>query len=99
MKTFTAVVEKDSDTLKELLKKYKISYTEGKIIKERPLIYIITKKTFKVENKNNLPVMPLHELVAWCKKLYLDSILEQLDELYNLNLRVRYAEINTNIPK
>ena len=93
---FLEVAEKDSDSLKELLKRNNIDYTEGNIGEERPLIHIIKKKSLTREKKNGLPVMPLQELVSWCKKLYLDSILEQLDELYNLNLKERYAEVRTN---
>ena len=93
---FLEVAEKDTDNLKQLLKKYSISYTEDKITEERPLIYIIKKKSFTTERKNGLPVMPLKELVSWCKRLYLDSILEQLNELYHLDLKIEYAEIKTN---
>jgi hypothetical protein len=93
---FLEVAEKDMDNLKKILKRNDIAYTEKDTIEERPLVKIIKKKSFTVERKNSLPVMPLQELVSWCRKLYLDSILEQLDELYNLNLKERYAEIKTN---
>lgn len=93
---FLEVAEKDVTSLKKLLKRYDIAYTEKENIGERPLVKIIKKKSFTIERKNGLPVMPLQEFVSWCKKLYLDSILEQLDELYHLNLKERYAEIKTN---
>ena len=93
---FLEVTEKDAGSLKRLLNKHDIAYTEEDDIGERPLVKIIKKKSFRIERKNSLPVMPLQELVSWCKKLCLDSILEQLDGLYRLNLKERYAEIKTN---
>lgn len=93
---FLEVAEKDVDSLKGLLKRHDIAYTENNTGEERPLVRIIPNKSFVVERKKGLPIMPLQELVSWCKKLYLDSILEQLDELYHLNLKVKYAEIKTN---
>ena len=64
---------------------------------KRPLIYIIPKKKFKIEKINKLPVTPLKELIDYCKKLYLDNVLEQLDLLYDLGLNKRYSEIYTNM--
>ncbi len=94
---FLEVYEKDLASFKKMLKKQKIYYSENRITKERPLIYIIPKKSFKIEKEKKLPVMPLNELVKWCKKLYLEDILEQLNELYNLKLKARYMEIRTNV--
>lgn len=94
---FLEVYREDLDSLKKILRKNKIDYSENDINKERPLIYIISRETFRVERKNNLPVMTLDELVKWCKKLYLDNVLEQLDLMYNLNLDESYSEIRTNI--
>ena len=78
------------------MKKHNIQCTENKITKERPIVKIITKKAIKVEKREGLPIMPLQELVTWCKSLCMDSVLEQLDELYHLGLKTKYAEINTN---
>ena len=91
------VAEKDINSLKEILDKKNITWTENKLINKRPLIYIIPKKEFAIEKLNNLPIMPLKELVDYCKKLYLDNILEQLDLLYNLGINKRYSEVYTNI--
>ena len=52
-----------------------------------------------IEKLNNLSVIPLKELVDYCKKLYLDNVLEQLDLLYNLGLNKRYSEVYTNYRK
>ncbi len=93
---FVEVSEKDTDSFKKLLKRHDIPYSEKVTSEERPLVYIIQKKSFIVERKNGLPVMPLQEFISWCKKLYLDSILEQLEELYHLHIKARYAEITTN---
>ncbi|MAH45714.1 hypothetical protein CMI37_07780 [Candidatus Pacearchaeota archaeon] len=92
---FLEVYEKDLDKLKNFLENNKIPYSKRGIIKERPLICITPKKKFKIEKKAGLPVMPLKELVSWCKRLYLENILEQLDSLYNLKLKAKYAEIST----
>lgn len=92
---FLEVYEKDLESFKEILEKNNIPYSEGEVIKKRPLIYIISKKDFKAERNESLPVMPLKELVSWCKELYLENVLEQLDLLYDLKLNVRYAEIKT----
>ena len=79
------------------MKKYNIAFSSQEITEERPLICIIPKKTFKIVENNNLPVMPLSELVLWCKELHLENILEHFDSLYNLNLREKYSEIKTNV--
>lgn len=90
---FLEVHEKDLESLKNTLDKNNISYSEGEVIKKRPLVYIISKKDFKADRNKSLPVMPLKELVSWCKQLYLENVLEQLDLLYDLGLNIRYAEI------
>jgi len=94
---FLEVAEKDNDSLKKMLNKNNIDWTEGKLIAKRPLVYITPKKEFKVDKLDNLPVMPLRELLEYCKELYLDNVLEQLDLLYDLGLNKRYSEIYTNI--
>lgn len=93
---YVEVAEADVHQMKKILDRYSVAYTEKEIGKERPLIKIIPKKICKMERKNKIPVMPLQELVAWCKRLYLDSILEQLDELYDLKVKEKYAEVHTN---
>jgi hypothetical protein len=93
---FLEVANKDMDPLKNKLKNKEIAYTENNIIDKRPLVYLIPKKVFKKEIINSLPVMPLKELVDYCKRLYLDNVLEQLDLLYDLNLNKKYSEIYTN---
>lgn len=92
---FLEVYRKDLASLKKILNKDNIDYTEDKIIKKRPLIFIIPRKEFKIVKGGGLPIMPLDELVTWCKRLYLDNVLEHLDSLYNLKLKARYAEIST----
>lgn len=94
---FLEADKKDSVKLKNILREYEISYTEKEIGKERPLVYIIQKNNLKIEKKDNLPVMPLQELVKWCKKLHLENILEQLNLLYDLKLKEKYSEVATNV--
>lgn len=91
------VDEKDFVKLKDILKKYNISCSENDISKKRPFICITKGKNFKFGKKDNLPIMPLTELIKWCKDLYLDKILEELSSLYNLNLKTKYSEILTSI--
>ena len=93
---FLEVFEKEAYSLKKILDEKNIAWTENKLTNERPLIYIIPKKEFDVEDINNMPVMPLKELIEYCKELYLDNVLEQLDLLYNLGLNKRYSEVYTN---
>ena len=93
---FLEVEKSDADNLKNALKKIRVEYTEGKMSNRRPLVYIIEKKSFDIEKKDRLPVMPLKELVSWCRELNLENILEQLDVLYHLGLRIKYAEVSTN---
>src|SRR3989338_9901144 len=88
---FGEVFEKDADSLKKILNEKNISWTENKLINKRPLVYIIPKNEFKIEKLNNLSIMPLRELVRYCKELYLDNVLEQLDLLYDLGLNKRYS--------
>jgi hypothetical protein len=96
-KIYFLEVSKDySDLLKRELDKKNITWTENKLKLERPLVYIIPKKEIKIEKINGLPVMQLKELVDYCKELYLDNVLEQLDLLYNLGLNKRYSEVYTN---
>lgn len=94
---FLEASKEDINSLKNALKEKNIAYTEGKLINERPLVYISCKNDLKTEKISGLPVMPLKELVIYCKKLYLDNVLEQLDLLYHLNLNKRYSEVYTNM--
>ena len=94
---FLEIAEKDTSLLKKMLDEKGIAWTENKLINKRPLVYIISKKSFRTEESDNLPIMPLKELVEYCKELYLDNVLEQLDLLYNLGLNKRYSEVYTNI--
>ena len=96
---FLEVFERDVNSLKKILEEKNIAYTENKLIKKRPLVYIIPQKNFKIEKVEGLPTMLLKELVSYCKLLSLDNVLEQLSLLYNLNLNERYSEIYTNIGK
>ncbi len=91
------VAAKDLDNLKKELNKHKITYTDGDKNEVRPLIFLSAKKDFSMERIEGIPVMPLKELVEWCKKLNLDAVLEHLDTLYNLNLKTRYSEVRTNV--
>src|SRR3989344_9286733 len=70
---FLEVAEKDINSLKKILDEKNIAWTENKLTNKRPLIYIIPKKKFAIEKLNNLPVIPLKELVEYCKELYLDN--------------------------
>ena len=96
---FLEVTKKDINPLKKILGEKNIAYTENKLINKRPLVYIIPKNDLRIERVSNLPVIPLKELISYCKRLYLENVLEQLDLLYNLNLNKRYSEIYTNIEK
>jgi|SRR3989344_5204637 len=91
------VEKKDAKAFKRILKDKGITYTEKEMSNKRPLVYIILKEDFEIEKKAGLPVMPLNELVSWCKELHFENILEQLNLLYNLGLRVKYAEVSTNV--
>jgi len=93
---FLEVNKKDVNSLKRVLDDKGIAYTEKEISDKRPLVVIIQKKDFKIKKKNGLPVMPLKELVEWCKKLQLENILEHLDLMYKLKLNARYSEVATN---
>lgn len=93
---FLEAVGKDINSLKKELDEKNIAWTENKLINKRPLIYIIPKNEFKIKRLNDLPVIPLNELVGYCKGLYLDNVLEQLDLLYHLGLNKRYSEVYTN---
>ena len=73
---FLEVFEKDANSLKKVLNEKDIAWTEDKLIDKRPLVYIVNKKNFKIEKVNNFPVVPLNELVSYCKELYLDNVLE-----------------------
>ncbi|MEK6825555.1 MAG: helix-turn-helix domain-containing protein [Nanoarchaeota archaeon] len=94
---FLEVDVQDSDSLKEVFREHRIQYTENDIQEVRPLVYIIPKRNIKKKIQHDLPVMPLPELVRWCKKLYLENVLEELSLLYNLKLKERYSEVATNV--
>ena len=97
------VAENDLNNLKNKLDRHKISYTDGDKKEARPLVFLVPLKNdarnapFYVERIENIPVMPLKELVEWCKKLNLDAVLEQLNALYGLGLKTRYSEVHTNV--
>lgn len=94
---FLEVDKKDAESLKEILGKAGIAYTEGRSNNKRPLVWIIEKENLEIEKKDGLPVMPLSELIKWGKELRLENILEQLDRIYNLGLNAKYAEVSTNV--
>ncbi|MDO8460093.1 MAG: helix-turn-helix domain-containing protein [Nanoarchaeota archaeon] len=94
---FLEVDKKDTNNLKEALKENGVAYTEGEANNQRPLVWIVQRDNLKIEKKDGLPVIPLKELVSWCKELDLENILEQLNILYNLGLKVKYAEVSTNV--
>ncbi|MCX6747190.1 MAG: helix-turn-helix domain-containing protein [Candidatus Pacearchaeota archaeon] len=89
----------DIDSLKKILIEKNITYTKDKLVNKRPLVYLSSKNNLKIEKIDGLPIMPLKELINYCKRLYLDNVLEQLDLLYNLNLNKRYSEVYTNMGK
>lgn len=100
------VAAKDLYKLKSELDKHKITYTEGEkkkhlgtssVSPSRPLVFLSARKDFSVERIEGIPVMPLKELIEWCKKLDLDAALEHLDVLYSLGLKTRYSEVYTNV--
>ena len=101
------VATKDLGKLEKELDRRKIIYTEGDRKEARPLVLLIAKKvfgktdvrstSFRVERIGGIPVVPLKELVEWCKKLNLDAVLEQLDALYGLGLKTKYSEVHTNV--
>lgn len=84
------------DAFKSILNEEGISCAEKGISNERPFVIVIPKKRITIERKGGLPVMPLSELVQWCKRLQLENVLEQLNSLYDLKLKARYAEVATN---
>lgn len=93
------VSERDSKGFKRELERRGICFAkEGAMPSNgRPFVYIETAISLKMELKNGLPVMPLNELVSWCRHLRLEPILEQLDLMYNLGLKVKYSEVYTNV--
>ena len=92
------VYNKEFSLLKKILENHGIAYSTKEAVNGRPFIQIILKnKKFKIEHKSNLPVIPLKELINWCRELYLDNVLEHLSSMYNLNLKSKYSEIKTNI--
>lgn len=96
---FIEVYHKDLALFKKFLERYNIAYSEKEMVNNnRPLICITSsKKSFEIKYKNGLPVISLQELVRWCRELYLDNILEHLDSIYNLKLRIKYSEMKTNL--
>lgn len=91
------VLERDLTAFEQMLKKRNIEF--GKEVRgaNRPFVCIKTRKKIRIEKKNGLPVMPLKELVTWCMKLDLEPVLEQLDTMYNLGLKIKYSEVLTNV--
>ena len=96
---FLEVYHRDLNRLKKILKKQKIDYSEKReMTGKRPVVYLTScKNEFRIKHREGLPVVPLQELVRWCKKLHLENVLEQLDSLYSLNLSAKYSEIKTNM--
>ncbi len=93
------VLKKDYNSFVFFLEKNNIAFGKENSFPgdSRPFVYIKVRKSFVMERKNKLPVMPLKELVSWSKKLHLESILEQLDLTYNLGLNERYSEVYVNV--
>lgn len=94
---FLEVESRDASKFKQILEEHEIDYTQRELTDKRPLVYIIPKNNLKVDIKDNLPIMPLPELVKWCKNLELENVLEQLKLLYGLKLKVSYSEVYTNV--
>lgn len=94
------VLDKDFGRFRGQLEKCGIESGKEETISSRsPFINVKSVKNIKIEKKKGLPVMPLKELVSWCKRLSLEPILEQLDLMYSLGLQARYAEVRTNVQK
>jgi len=63
------------------------------------LFYVLYPEVdFKTEEMNGFHVIPLKETIDFCQRnIYsYEPALEMLDEMYNLDLKVRYREAKTN---
>jgi len=91
------------------LKRWKVFLSSEKqrfYVKDQPvrqtlfgLFYVLYPEVdFKTEEMNGFHVIPLKETIDFCQRnIYsYEPALEMLDEMYNLDLKVRYREAKTN---
>jgi len=91
------------------LKRWKVFLSSKKqrfYVKDQPvrqtlfgLFYVLYPEVdFKTEKMNGFHVIPLKETIDFCQRnIYsYEPALEMLDEMYNLDLKVRYREAKTN---
>ena len=93
------ITKEDYSKLNKKFKKLGISFSKNKNdeITTKPFIIVNIVKKSKITKINNLPLVPLNELIKWCKKLKLEPILEQLNIIYNIPIKEKYSEVFTNV--
>ena len=91
---FIEILEKDKTAWEKFFSKFSISYTFKNEKKKGIYFVISTSKSIEKEYCENIPVLPLNKVVVWARQYEFNfqPALEMLDELYNLNLGIKYGE-------
>ena len=92
---FIEVLEKDKNSWEVFFSKLNINYA-FKTERMKGIYFVISlSKIVEKEYCEDIPVLPLSTTVEWAKKYSFNfqPALEMLDNLYNLKLGIKYAEL------
>ena len=92
---FIEILEKDKNAWKKYFSKLDLTFTFKNERKKGIYFVVLLSKTIEKEYCENMPVLPLAKTVEWAKKYSFNfqPALEMLDELYNLKIGIKYAQI------
>ena len=92
---FIDILEKDKIEWQKYFSKLNIKYTFKNERKNGIYFVISFSNTIEKEYCEGIPVLPLIKTVEWAKKysFNFEPALEMLDKMYNLNLGIKYAEL------
>ncbi|MBI4452940.1 hypothetical protein HY637_05910 [Candidatus Woesearchaeota archaeon] len=91
---FIEVLESDQNLWEEFFSKWNIRYTFKNERKKEIYFVISLSKSIEKEYCEGNPVLPLAKTVEWAKRYSFNfqPALEMLDEMYDLNIELNYAE-------
>lgn len=92
---FIEILEKDKNAWQDCFSKLSVRYSFKNERKKGIYFVIKLSKTIEKEYFEQIPVLPLVKTIEWAKKysFNFEPALEMLDKMYNLNLGIKYAEL------
>lgn len=92
---FIEILEKDKNAWQDYFSKLNVKYSFKNERKSGVYFVIKLSKIMEKEYCERIPVLPLAKTAEWAKKysFNFEPALEMLDRMYNLNLGIKYAEL------